>query len=804
MPTHQKAGICLVPDCLSAYYPGSRTRFHKFPVKLKERGKWLRSLGMKPSDYTKNGMICYLHFKSTDYKENNIRKKLKDDAVPSKLDCSDSSNSDIDLYSDAIKTALEKVQPGSSLSDTSDDDLNLSKIKKKIRKPKKKPKKVAHTIIKHTIVKNEKVTLQKKLQDSDVKTDEVLTQVCRICLATGCKMYSMKKYDLEQKYLLLTGITCDMFDDTKMPQVVCYECVKRLQNYVDFSTRSLTAWTVLMELIEQNTLTLDTIQQLDRQKSNLASKLALTVIEYEEIDDQKDSINDFNDTSKNDDDPKDVDFKFKPEFDINVSIDYNGEESDQWEEDNEVTTLTVANSDENSEEDVTEEYCTFGKKTITRAQYKKEFNKIFIEKTMNPQEQREEFENRKNNSVYLNSKFKCVQCYRGFQLEDKYDDHMKRHTNECGEFVCDICKTHYLSRIAIVKHIRASHDKIAKCRLCPFISSWKSAQATHKISHEGFRFRCSSCPKHYSKHSTYMYHVQSCHPEDAICHLCGESFTGIPPLQKHLQSKHLEGDLQIQPSTKSTQFGPVKKIKTTTKYTIVGYVTTLPQDSPVCDQCNVQFLNKRALERHLRVSPSHGNPPSDTYKPLKCGDVFPGFRMFQRHFADQHPGEPRGFYPERREFVCDQCGKMFWSLSVLNDHNQTHCGLEPYKCDKCGKTFSMKSTLHRHLSTHKPAPECNLCGKQFAAVYNLKRHILIHMNAKPYACEPCNKRFCTPSEKKAHIAHCHLGVPYPKKRPKHERMLRPYRHRLIKMDIDDSNSTMTDPIEEELIQMHEE
>ncbi|XP_028172138.1 zinc finger protein 431-like [Ostrinia furnacalis] len=146
--------------------------------------------------------------------------------------------------------------------------------------------------------------------------------------------------------------------------------------------------------------------------------------------------------------------------------------------------------------------------------------------------------------------------------------------------------------------------------------------------------------------------------------------------------------------------------------------------------------------------------------------------MFQRHFADQHPGEPRGFYPERREFVCDQCGKMFWSLSVLNDHNQTHCGLEPYKCDKCGKTFSMKSTLHRHMSTHKPAPECNLCGKQFAAVYNLKRHILIHMNAKPYACEPCNKRFCTPSEKKAHIAHCHLGVPYPKKRTKHERMLR--------------------------------
>ncbi|KAM3181451.1 hypothetical protein ACTXT7_014361 [Hymenolepis weldensis] len=78
---------------------------------------------------------------------------------------------------------------------------------------------------------------------------------------------------------------------------------------------------------------------------------------------------------------------------------------------------------------------------------------------------------------------------------------------------------------------------------------------------------------------------------------------------------------------------------------------------------------------------------------------------------------------EARQFRCNQCDDMFYSLRDLENHTQeTHGG---YKCHLCKMAFTQRSNLQRHALKHvdfRPF-ECNLCGR----AYYRKDHLMRHM-----------------------------------------------------------------------------
>ncbi|KAL0809040.1 hypothetical protein ABMA28_012681 [Loxostege sticticalis] len=837
--------ICAVPFCLSACFPGCGIRFHPFPNNVKRRNKWLKILEISPDAYKEDMMICCLHFNSADYFNNDRKKgKLKAMALPhysQKQGPSDSN--DFGISSAVIEKALEKFEGVSSSSDldssndsdeeedfSSDDECTEKVQLQKKQKPAKLKPKAAKNETKTDISTVDKI-INEIFEENDsgdrilyeqepefTEPYNVLTHVCRICLATGCAMYSMNKYNLEPTYLLLTGIKSEMLHETKMPQVLCFECVRRLQNFIEFSTKSLTAWSLLNELIAEDKLSMDEIKGIDREKLMLSSRLCCTIYEpnycdlkiqeYDEKEieiftniDQNESLRNFEVTNEEHKESMENSF-IKDETYLEMSVDAEDDAfinvKDEFEEHDtcvlvqpnenrlpiknespdksEIPSENVYPIDKdepsdsaddflNSNENVTEN--TYPSKNaedgsdddlLCNSQNKKklrEFEELFEEKSLTTEMQKALVESRKNTKKYQNSVFKCDKCFKSFNLEGPFKEHMKRHTNECGEFVCPVCDTHYFTRFQMINHVRNHHEKCFQCRLCPYKTTFRSAVYTHKRSHDGKRYSCTKCSKSFAKPTPFWAHMQLYHPVDAVCHLCGASHSGFRNLDQHMRTAHRGEDLK------------------------------LPDDSPCCDQCEIRFLDKSAIQRHFSVSPLHGNhqrPPKTHKKKLpgtvkiiceQCGVQCRGFKKYFWHFMSEHPGVNRTQHCGK--FMCELCGNVLPTKSLLNEHLKKHAdGNKPnvFVCTICGTKRCSKSGLSVHMRDHRVSRKCEICGRVLATVSSLYKHLALHKSNKPYSCEKCNKRFSMPSEKKAHITHAHMGVPWPKKRPRGSAPLR--------------------------------
>lgn len=92
---------------------------------------------------------------------------------------------------------------------------------------------------------------------------------------------------------------------------------------------------------------------------------------------------------------------------------------------------------------------------------------------------------------------------------------------------------------------------------------------------------------------------------------------------------------------------------------------------------------------------------------------------------------------EKREpFICDRCGKDFYSRSSIQTHLLiTHKKTADYKCIYCMKNFKSQGNLQRHIkSVHESENSalwgCEKCGKMFKERYQLDIHLHNHDERK--------------------------------------------------------------------------
>ncbi|KAL0809038.1 hypothetical protein ABMA28_012679 [Loxostege sticticalis] len=397
------------------------------------------------------------------------------------------------------------------------------------------------------------------------------------------------------------------------------------------------------------------------------------------------------------------------------------------------------------------------------------------------EEQVAEIEKRQESSNYKNAVFKCTECYKGFLDEDAYNSHMLRHTEECGEHRCAVCKTHFKHPHALRKHITAHHTQRFSCKQCPYVTAHRQSARLHERWHKGTKYACPHCPDEFLKFTTYMGHIRIKHPSDFVCQLCGYSFVSEKGIALHKKLKHRQENVPI------------------------------PEDGPHCELCNIRFIDSEALKRHVSVSARHNSVDKGSREPNKppngrksreskerdrrakerrekedskmypsqlrkaegpipceqCGLQLEDSRAYHGHFRRMHPDKNRTNYPSMKSpCMCEVCGRMFQSYALLKDHRWTHTGERPFKCDSCEKSFRMKQRLVAHRRVHsaqKATYVCNVCGKHFSTHSNRQRHMFIHTGLKPFKCEMCGKGFKHASEKRAHITYVHLKKPWPKR-----------------------------------------
>jgi len=117
-------------------------------------------------------------------------------------------------------------------------------------------------------------------------------------------------------------------------------------------------------------------------------------------------------------------------------------------------------------------------------------------------------------------------------------------------------------------------------------------------------------------------------------------------------------------------------------------------------------------------------------------------------------------HEKKRDNRCQNCDKMFTTMSILTRHNKTvHSKIRPFQCPKCNKMFACKRNFHFHVSgVHDKIKNfhCQICKKGFVQKQQLLFHVKsVHENLKPFHCQTCNKSFALKKTLQVHTLSVH-------------------------------------------------
>lgn len=147
--------------------------------------------------------------------------------------------------------------------------------------------------------------------------------------------------------------------------------------------------------------------------------------------------------------------------------------------------------------------------------------------------------------------------------------------------------------------------------------------------------------------------------------------------------------------------------------------------------CGKYFSSKYTHQSHMKTHMERPRP----YTCSKCGKSF-----FTLQNLNQHEKTHLGI----KDFVCKICNKAFGTMHNLEVHGVVHTGVKPFKCKTCGKGFARRAEIRDHERTHTGERPyvCDICGTSFSQRSNLQSHKrATHFDDKRYKCRQCEKCF---------------------------------------------------------------
>lgn len=155
-----------------------------------------------------------------------------------------------------------------------------------------------------------------------------------------------------------------------------------------------------------------------------------------------------------------------------------------------------------------------------------------------------------------------------------------------------------------------------------------------------------------------------------------------------------------------------------------------------CRICDSFKSNERNVRNSHEIA-KHQHPEKKTFVCPDCGKNQTTVYKLQSHMMQHRP--------ERKPFLCIDCGKDFAERAQLKSHSLTHTTERPFKCNRCEKAYktSIKLKLHQRSVHEGFRPyACDQCMATFKECSDLRRHRRVHGGVdKSHQCEVCFKRF---------------------------------------------------------------
>ncbi|GBP95859.1 Zinc finger protein 112, partial [Eumeta japonica] len=265
----------------------------------------------------------------------------------------------------------------------------------------------------------------------------------------------------------------------------------------------------------------------------------------------------------------------------------------------------------------------------------------FTIKRLTLEEQLEEVAKKKMSSQYLNSKYKCDSCYKGFSDPEAYNRHVAKHDPESEK-----------QNQETNDDIQPQQQKMAKV-------PGKYCQACNIMCNTSLNWKV---------HIESIKHKTNIANKDLTCSVCKEVLPTGEDLRLHHRKLH--------PNTR--------------RRTAYGINPFLPKSWPAkCPHCTDELPNAHKYWWHFRKA-----HPDKQYPMVKnhicdiCGKGFKGNAYLQYH---------RRTHFEERSYKCKQCPKSFFNRFNLQNHVKSHSDNRPYPCSVCFKAFKLKNALDRHF-----------------------------------------------------------------------------------------------------------
>ncbi|KAG5676497.1 hypothetical protein PVAND_006328 [Polypedilum vanderplanki] len=267
-----------------------------------------------------------------------------------------------------------------------------------------------------------------------------------------------------------------------------------------------------------------------------------------------------------------------------------------------------------------------------------------------------------------------------------------------------------------------------QCEMCPKSYTRRPQLVAHMVTHRNHTvFHCprSACNSAFNVSHRLIRHLRNVHnadeeevedtrekikamrpvhqpavkvpvPEGKVqCEICFKILSNKRYLKEHMELQHLKTT-----KYKCTHPGCSKRFKIWSLYEMHMKKHSGQHDF-VCKFCGKGYVQRKIFNSHLRNSHQVSQEEIDKlrwsvdgaqHKDNKCVECKIEFKTPHKLFEHQAL-----IHGEGKRYICDICGKAFFSKAFLSSHQKYHKGVKNRKCTKCPSAFTEDKGLRTHL-----------------------------------------------------------------------------------------------------------
>ncbi|KAF7286020.1 hypothetical protein GWI33_008323 [Rhynchophorus ferrugineus] len=301
--------------------------------------------------------------------------------------------------------------------------------------------------------------------------------------------------------------------------------------------------------------------------------------------------------------------------------------------------------------------------------------------------------------------FWCQNCNAKFTSEDDLQRHIEQKScdpePEVNENVCSICEKVFKEVKYLRIHMKNFHeDPKPRYVCCNRVYSIKEKYEKHRKKFHNDQldrqpdgsYLCKYCNKTFQAFQSINGHINTYHTKETsyLCNVCGKKYYSLTVLHHHARTHTQAEEMKIK----------------------VVFA---------CPSCSREFPTSDSLEAHKTTSHTqHYDKLEDSrFKCKYCDRIFIARISVENHVSSSHL--------QNKIFLCDNCGRHFYTQSSLKKHEVSHITERNFPCPHCLKKFRIKAELSKHIKvvhmTGTSKSTCSFCLKTFKNESSLKNHI---------------------------------------------------------------------------------